>query len=150
MSRRGSSPTRRGRRFRSLPASDRGIRGNVAHLLVADEAAPISDDLLLGAAFPTTTTGGPVVLASGASVAAGAFFNHVRLGETGAEHVESFRWVARAAGGSEDADWITPSAIERDRSSLGDLRFRAEHLGLFGTGEDYLFSREALDRVTVE
>lgn len=140
-----------GSAIRSVPSSERTIRGNVCDLLLVDEAAFVPDELLYGAAYPTTAAReGRIVLASSAGVAAGAFYDEATRGETGAPQRRTHRWVARAAGGSEDAPWITPSVVERDRESLGELRFRAEYMATFASGADSLFSREALDRATAD
>ena len=134
-----------GSEVRSVPASERQIRGWAVDLLLVDEAALVSDDLLLGAAIPTTAArpDARVVLASSANVAAGAFFDHARLGEAGSEHVRTFRWSL------SDCPWISPSAIEAARESMSELRFRAEFEGVFAGSADALFPRAALDRVTV-
>lgn len=135
-----------GSEVRSLPASERQIRGWSVDTLLVDEAGLISDDLLLGAALPTTAArpDARVVLAGSANVAAGAFFDHAMLGERGSEHVRTFRWSL------EDCSWISPSVVEAARESMSELRFGAEFLGVFAGSADALFPRSALDRVTVD
>ncbi|MEX0993433.1 MAG: hypothetical protein WDZ37_05500 [Solirubrobacterales bacterium] len=141
-----------GSEVRSVPASEKQIRGWSADLLIADEASLIPDDLLLGAAFPVTAARehARIVLASSATTASGAFYDHARRGEGGSEHVKTFVWVARAAGGPDDAPWLTPSAVEGARESMTDLRFGAEYLAEFASGADLLFSRAAIDRATAD
>lgn len=135
-----------GSEIRSVPASERQVRGWTVDLLLIDEAALVPDDLLLGAAFPTTAArpDARIVLASSALRAAGPFFDHVRLGEQGSEHVRSHRWRLG------DCEWITPSSIEAARESMSELRFRAEYEGEFAGSADALFSRDVLDRATAD
>jgi hypothetical protein len=135
-----------GSEVRSVPASARQIRGWSVDTLLVDEAALVADELLLDAAMPTTAARpeARVVMASSATVASGAFFDHAVRGEAGSEHVRTFRWAL------SDAEWISPSVIEAARESMSELRFAAEYEGRFASGADALFTREALDRVTAD
>lgn len=135
-----------GSEVRSVPASERQVRGWTVDLLLVDEAALVPDDLLLGAAMPTTAARpeARVVLASSPLTAAGAFYDHAVRGDAGSEHVRTFRWAL------SDAEWITPSVIEAARESMSELRFRAEYEGEFASGADALFTRSALDRVLAD
>lgn len=135
-----------GSEIRSVPASEKQVRGWSVDVLLVDEAALVSNDLLLGAAIPTTAArpNAQVFLASSATVASGAFYDFVRTGEAGSSYVETFRW---ALG---DAWWISPSMVEALRESLSEARFRAEMLGEFASGADALFTREALERVVAD
>jgi hypothetical protein len=133
-----------GSAIRSVPASERQIRGWSIDLLLIDEAALVSDDLILGAAFPTTAArpDAKIVLASSASAANGAFFDHVMLGRQGSEHIRTFTWSLT------DCPWISPSVIEAARESMTPTRFEAEYEGKFASGADALFPRALLDRAT--
>jgi len=133
-----------GSAIRSVPASERQIRGWSIDLLLIDEAALVSDDLILGAAFPTTAArpDAKIVLASSASAASGAFFDHVMLGRQGSEHIRTFTWSLT------DCPWISPSVIEAARESMTPTRFEAEYEGKFASGADALFPRALLDRAT--
>lgn len=135
-----------GSEIRSVPASERQVRGWTVDLLLIDEAALVPDDLILGAAFPTTAArpDARIVLASSATTATGAFFDHVALGRQGAEHVRAFAWALA------DAPWISPSAIAAARESMTPTRFAAEYEGVFASGADALFPRALLDRVTAD
>lgn len=130
--------------IRSVPASERQIRGWTVDLLLVDEAALVSDDLLLGAAMPTTAArpGSRIVLASSANVASGAFYDHARMGEAGSEHVALHTWSLT------DCSWISPSVIQAARESMSETRFRAEYEGVFASGADALFTRESLEAAT--
>jgi hypothetical protein len=132
--------------IRSVPASERQIRGWTVDLLLVDEAALVSDDLLLGAALPTTAARphARTVLASSATVAAGAFFDHVRLAEAGSSHIAVHRWSLA------DCEWISPSVIEAARESMSEARFRAEYEGVFASGADALFTRQSIEAATCD
>lgn len=135
-----------GSQIRSVPASERQVRGwRVDHLLV-DEAALVSDDLLLGAALPTTAARpeSDTVLASSAAVASGVFFDSAKRGEAGSEHMATFRWAL------SDCDWISLSQVELYRESMSEARFNAEMHGVFASGADALFTRAALTRITAD
>jgi hypothetical protein len=135
-----------GSEIRSVPASERQVRGWSVDLLLVDEAALVPDDLILGAAFPTTAArpDARIVMASSATTATGAFFDHVQLGRQGAEHVEAFAWSLA------QAPWIAPSVIASARESMTATRFAAEYEGVFASGADALFPRTLLDRATAD
>jgi hypothetical protein len=135
-----------GSELRSVPASERQVRGWSVDLLLVDEAAMVSDDLILGAAFPTTAARpqARIVMASSATTAAGAFYDHVMLGRQGAEHVRAFAWRL------SDAPWISASVIAAARESMTPTRFSAEYEGQFASGADALYPRELLDRATAD
>jgi len=135
-----------GSEVRSVPASERQIRGWSVDLLLIDEAALVPSDLILGAAFPTTAArpDARIVMASSATTSVGAFYDHVMLGRQGAEHVRAFAWPLA------DAPWIAPSVIEAARESMTPTRFAAEYEGQFASGADALYPRELLDRATAD
>jgi hypothetical protein len=135
-----------GSEIRSVPASERRIRGWTVDLLLVDEAALVADDLITGAALPTTAArpDARIVLASSATSAAGAFYDHVQLGRQGSEHIETFAWALT------DCPWISPSVIEAARESMTPARFAAEYEGVFASGADALFPRPLLERATAD
>ncbi|HMH48514.1 MAG TPA: terminase family protein [Solirubrobacteraceae bacterium] len=135
-----------GSEIRSVPASERQIRGWSVGTLLVDECALVSDDLLLGAAYPTTAArpDAKIMLASSATTAGGSFYDHVKLAEAGSEHVEAFRWSLT------ECPWISPSAISAARESMSELRFSAEYEGVFAGSSDSMFPRHVLDRATVD
>jgi len=135
-----------GSEIRSVPSSAQAIRGWTTDLLLVDEAVMVPDDLLLGAAFPTTAArpDARIVLASSANTASGAFYDHARRGEAGDLHVRTHRW---ALG---DCSWISASVIESMRASMSEVRFRAEMEGHFASGLDGLFTRKILEDATAD
>lgn len=135
-----------GSEVRSVPASERQVRGWAVDTLLIDEAALVGQDLLEGAAIPTTAARpeARIVLASSPLTAAGAFYDFVVRGEQGSEHVRAFRWSLA------DADWIAPSTVAAARESMSPLRFSAEYAAEWATGGDLLFPRPVLERVLAD
>lgn len=130
-----------GSEIRSLPASERQVRGWSADLLIADECAFISEDLLTGAAIPTTMArpDARIVLASTPWGTDGAFYRIATAGlQPGNPVTRTFRWSL------SQAPWVSPEAIQQLRESLSPLRFRAEVLGEWVPGGDSYFSHEDL------
>lgn len=133
-----------GSEIRSVPASERQVRGWSVDTLLVDEAALVSDDLILGAAFPTTAArpDARIVLTSSPITTTGTFYNHLMLGRQGAEHVAAFTWALA------DCSWISPSVVEAARASMSPMRFAAEYLGEPASASDALFPRHTVERQT--
>ena len=125
-----------GSEIRSVPASERQIRGWSVDLLIVDEATYVPEDVLLGAALPTTAARpkAKVVLASTPWAMEGAFYRFFLQGrDECVEHTRSFQWKLA------DAPWITQEVVEQYRATLPPLRFRAEFEGEFVGATDALF-----------
>jgi hypothetical protein len=124
-----------GSEIRSVPASERQIRGWSVDLLIVDEAALVSDDVLLGAALPTTAArpDARIILTSTPWAQEGAFYRSYLAGVDRVASTRAFQW--RLA----DAPWITPEVVEHYRATLPPLRFRAEFEGEFVGATDALF-----------
>lgn len=117
-----------GSEVRSVPASERAIRGWAVDLLVIDEAASVEDDLLHGAALPTTAArpDARIVLAGSPRDMSGAFFEAASRGFAGTDwHTAAFRWRL------SDATWISADTIAALRQSLPPALARAELDGEF-------------------
>jgi hypothetical protein len=132
-----------GSEVRSVPASERAIRGWTVDLLLVDEAVQVEDDLLLNAAVPTTAArpDARIVLASSPGAPEGAFYAFAQQGDNGSEHVSTFRWSLEAA------TWIEPSVIESARESLAPAAFQREFLGTFASvsAEERVLPREWIE-----
>lgn len=111
--------------IRSVPASERAIRGWSVDLLLVDEAALVPDDILAGAAIPTTAARADarIVLASTPWAQDGLFYGYVQAGDT--PYVRVITWSLA------DAPWISAEAVEHARATLPDARFRAEYQAEF-------------------
>lgn len=138
---------------RSVPASERQIRGWSADLLLVDEAAMLSDDLLLGAAFPTTAArpDARIVLASTPLATEGAFYRNAMSGLDGSSpHVRTFTWKAKSAGGDQDAPWISREVIEHQEATLASDRFRREYLCEWSASSDVLFTPSLIESCSAD
>lgn len=133
-----------GSTIRSVAASERAIRGASVDLLLIDEAALVSDDVGLGAGFPTTAArpGARIVMMSSPWAEGGFFHAHVMAGDS--EHLRVARWSL------EDAPWISPAVIEAARGSMPAARFAAEYLAQWSSSMDSLFSRAVLERCVAD
>lgn len=130
-----------GSRVLSVPASEKSIRGWSVDLLVVDEAAFITEDILFGAAFPTTAArpNARIILASSPWGDQGPFYALAQQGlDPDNPHVDTHRWKLN------DAHWISEAVIEAARATLSPLRFRAEYEGEFVTSGDAYFDRDDL------
>jgi len=138
-----------GSTIRSVPASERAVRGWAVDLLIVDEAAYVSDDLLEGAALPTITareqSGARVVLASTPWEASGLFFTYAMMGEGGTDdQVATYRWRV------SDCPWVSPALVARMRATMSALRFRSEYEGEFVSGGAGYFGRDDLLAAVVD
>ncbi len=133
-----------GSEVRCVPASERQVRGWTVDLLLIDEAALVSDDVALSAAFPTTAAreGAKIVIASSPWAEGGFFHSHAVAGDS--EHVRVFRWAL------EDCGWISRAAIEAARASMPAARFAAEFEARWSSSIDSLFSRAVLERCVAD
>lgn len=128
-----------GSEIRSVPASERQIRGWSADLLVVDEAALVADDVLVGAALPTTAArrDARVVLASSPWGPSGYFHRRAIAGSDGGNvATRTVRWRVG------DAPWVSAEAVAHARSSMPAPRFRAEYLAEFVGASDLFFDRD--------
>lgn len=130
-----------GSEIRSVPASEKQVRGWTVDLLLVDEAAFVSEDLLMSAALPTTAARpeARIVLASTPWGDAGPFYTlaHDGLDQANA-YTRTFRW--RLA----DAWWIAEAVIETARATMSPLRFKAEYEGEWVPAGDAYFNHDDL------
>lgn len=120
-----------GSEIRCVPASEAQIRGWSVDLLIVDEAALVGDELLYGAALPTTMArpDARIVLASSPKGQSGAFYEHAMRGLAGTDpSVATFRWKLA------DASWVTAEALASLRAGLPPELQRAEIDGEFVDG----------------
>lgn len=125
-----------GSEIRSVPASERQVRGWSVDLLLVDEAAFVSEDLLVSAALPTTSARpeARIVLASSPWGDAGPFRSLAMAGEDpGNPHTRTYRWKLA------DAWWISGAVVESARATMSPLRFRAEYEGEWVPAGDAYF-----------
>ena len=128
-----------GSQIQSLPSSERAIRGASVDLLIVDECAFVTEDVLEGAAIPTTAArpGARLVFASTPWGDGGGFWNLAQQGLNGGDGItRTWRWSLGQAA------WIVPEVIEAARRSLPPLRFAAEYLGEWVPSGDAYFPHE--------
>jgi hypothetical protein len=116
-----------GSEIRSVPASERQVRGWSVDLLLIDEASQLDDEFVLSACFPTTAArpDARIVLASSPAASEGVFFDYAQRGERGSEHCSTFTWsLARA-------HWISEDVVAAARETLPPAAFAREFLGEF-------------------
>jgi hypothetical protein len=133
-----------GSEIRSVPSSERQIRGWSVDLLIVDEAAYVADDVLLGAALPTTIArpDARVILTSTPWDMTSAIYRYSLQGADQESGVRTFQWARR------DCPWITPEAVEQARKTLPPMRFRAEFEGEFVGTTDALFPLDEIRACT--
>lgn len=132
-----------GSQIRSVPQSERQIRGKTADLLIIDEAALVERDVFI-AAFGTVAARSrhaKIILASTANRTDGMFYDLVQQAGV-RDDVVLHHWT------TDDCPWITPSFLESQRAVMSPTKYAAEYEGHFASGADALFSREMIERVT--
>lgn len=134
-----------GSTIRSVPASERQVRGESVDLLVVDEAAFVTESLLSGAAIPTTAArpDARIVLASSPWSDSGPFYDLAVAGGVPSPLLRTVRWSLA------DAPWVSGAAVESARLTMSEPRFRAEFLGEFVGGADRFLPLADLRAATV-
>jgi hypothetical protein len=125
-----------GSEIRSVPASERAVRGWSTDLLLVDECAQVDDELLRSAAIPTTAArpDARIVLASSPGPPEGAFYDYAQSATAG---VHVVYWALA------DATWIAPEVIEQAREQLPTAAFEREYEGQFA---DVVAEERVIDR----
>jgi hypothetical protein len=126
----------------AVPSSEAAIRGRSVDLLIVDEAAFVSTDLIESAAIPTTMArpDARIVLASTPWGTSGLFHDWFQAGSDGTDPAtRAFRWSL------SQCPWVVPSVIEAMRRRLPPLKFAAEVLGEWVPGGDAFFPPGDLD-----
>ena len=119
----------------ALPEMPRTIRGFTASLLVIDEAALVSDEMIQALRPTLAATNGPLWMLSTPGPNGGAFYN--------AWHDESGRWH-RISVPATDCPRIRPEFLEEEREALGDRAFRREYMCEFSDDDTAVFPRELI------
>jgi hypothetical protein len=116
-----------GSELRSVPQSERAVRGWSVGTLLVDECQQLDDAFVLGACLPTVAArpDARVVLTGSPGEMAGVFYEQHRLGHEGSEHVAAFSWAL------PDATWISAATIAAARESMPPALFEREFLGRF-------------------
>ena len=133
-----------GSEVRSVPASERAVRGWTVDLLLLDEAALVPDDVAQGAALPTTTARPDArIVAASTPWAEGGFFHEwVTAGDS--EHLRTYTWRL------SDCAWVSAEAEAAMRASMSPERAAAELDCVFGGAGGSMFGRGVLERATAD
>jgi hypothetical protein len=125
-------------RIIGLPGSEETIRGfSSVSLLLVDEAARVPDDLYMAVRPMVVVSGGGLWLMSTPNGKRGFFWEAWERG--GAE------WEKVAVTAYECAR-IGREALEQDRQTMGERKFRQEYMCEFGDTESGMFERDLVDR----
>jgi len=91
-----------GSEVRSVPASERQVRGWSVDLLLVDECALVDDEAAARRRDPTTAArpDARIVLCGSPAGPEGAFYVHAELGDLGSPDVATFHWSFRMRRGS--------------------------------------------------
>ena len=126
----------------AVPQSEAAVRGRSNDLVVIDEAAFVDDEIIEGAALPTTMArpDARIVLASTPWGRGGTFYRWYHNDLDGSDpDTRAFTWKLA------DCPWIVPSVVESLRRSLAPIRFRAEVLGEWVGSGDGFFDQADID-----
>jgi hypothetical protein len=137
--------------IRAIATSESAARGWTADVVFVDEAQ-LCPRTFIDALLPVIVAreNAQVVFLGTGGVSEGAFFDTARAGEVGAEGHRTVKWIAKVAGGTEDAPWIRASVVEAARQSMTASRFAAEYQASFAAGGDVLFPLSLLERSTAD
>lgn len=110
------------------------LQGYTCELLIIDEAAYLSEDII-DAIFPyVNTTKGPIVMFSTPRTKSGQFYNYYSMGIIGDENIYSYDWA------TEDvSELLSPERLELYRKTVDPLKFKNYYLGQFLNNESDFF-----------
>jgi hypothetical protein len=124
-------------RIIGLPGSEDTIRGfSAVDLLLVDEAARVPDDLYMAVRPMLAVSGGELWLMSTPNGKRGFFWETWERGGPGWEKV---------AATAYECPRIGRVALEEDRQTMGERRFRQEYLCEFTEAEDGVFDRDLVE-----
>lgn len=112
------------------------LQGYTCELLIIDEAAYISEDII-NSVFPyVNTTRGPILMFSTPQSKSGLFYNYFMMGVSKESNgVYSYDWA------KEDiSELLSPARLEQMRKTMDPLKFKTFYLGEFLDGESKFFS----------
>lgn len=110
------------------------LQGYTCELLVIDEAAYLSEDII-DAIFPyVNTTKGPIVMFSTPRTKSGQFYNYYSMGLVGDENIYSYDWAIE-----DVSELLSPAKLELYRKTVDPLKFKNYYLGEFLNNESDFF-----------
>ena len=110
------------------------LQGYTCELLIIDEAAYLSEDII-DAIFPyVNTTKGPIVMFSTPRTKSGQFYNYYSMGMVGDENIYSYDWALE-----DVSELLSPAKLELYRKTVDPLKFKNYYLGEFLNNESDFF-----------
>lgn len=110
------------------------LQGYTCELLIIDEAAYLSEDII-DAIFPyVNTTKGPIVMFSTPRTKSGQFYNYYSMGIDGDENIYSYDWAVE-----DVSELLSPAKLELYRKTVDPLKFKNYYLGEFLNNESDFF-----------
>lgn len=111
------------------------LQGYTCELLIIDEAAYLSEDII-DAIFPyVNTTKGPIIMFSTPRTKSGQFYNYYSMGMSPElNNIYSYDWA------TEDvSELLSPAKLELYRKTVDPLKFKTYYLGQFLDNESDFF-----------
>ena len=111
------------------------LQGYTCELLIIDEAAYLSEDII-DAIFPyVNTTKGPIVMFSTPRTKSGQFYNYYQMGMSPElNNIYSYDWALE-----DVSELLSPSKLELYRKTVDRLKFKTYYLGQFLDNESDFF-----------
>lgn len=111
------------------------LQGYTCELLIIDEAAYLSEDII-DAIFPyVNTTKGPIVMFSTPRTKSGQFYNYYSMGMSPElNNIYSYDWALE-----DVSELLSPSKLELYRKTVDPLKFKTYYLGQFLDNESDFF-----------
>lgn len=111
------------------------LQGYTCELLIIDEAAYLSEDII-DAIFPyVNTTKGPIVMFSTPRTKSGQFYNYYQMGMSPElNNIYSYDWSIE-----DVSELLSPARLELYRKTVDPLKFKTYYLGQFLDNESDFF-----------
>ena len=111
------------------------LQGYTCELLVIDEAAYMSEDIIDAVMPYVNTTKGPIVMFSTPRTKSGQFYNYYSMGMSPEDNnIYAYDWV-----NYDVSELLSPAKLELYRKTVDPLKFKTYYLGLFLDNESDFF-----------
>ena len=110
------------------------LQGYTCELLVIDECAYISEDVIDAVMPYVNVSKGPIIMFSTPRTKSGQFYNYYQMGLSGDENVYSYDWVNYNV-----SELLSPAKLELYRKTVDTLKFKMYYLGQFLDNESDFF-----------
>lgn len=111
------------------------LQGYTCELLIIDEAAYISEDIIDAVMPYVNTTKGPIVMFSTPRTKSGQFYNYYSMGMSPElNNIYSYDWALE-----DVSELLSPAKLELYRKTVDSLKFKTYYLGQFLDNESDFF-----------